>query len=594
MVASRTPRSEPTPGDPPGEDLEADQEPGECLVEAVRFRWPDPAARLLLAVSGGVDSTALMLLAAARFGPARLAVAHVHHGMQADADQWADQVRDQAAALGLVFHLRRLDGQAAAARRHDGLGPEGWARRERYRVLAELARELKAVAVLTGHQRDDQIETHLLQAARGAGDRGLAAMVPARLLVGGPAGRDGPWLLRPFLSVPRARLADVVRQAGWRAIDDPSNHDRARRRSRLRLARQAVAADIPLARVLSVIAGHRARDDDARQRAESDLALVSLVPETAVPIPARPQRPVREPGQSPVPGGTKPGGQIEDDGARIKRPHGQALRAEPKFIAEDEHRLTAPHLSRTALGALTPERRADLWRYWLASAGLAAPSRRRLDEIDRQMVRAEGPEGRVAHDGWLLIRFQDRIGLLSRLPPAPGSVLLDAARLLPGAGGAAALTLRDDHWGLERLPDGAAGSLHRTVRLPVVLPDKVEVGPGHGGDRWRAVAPDGRQAGPAHALRKLWQEGGVPPWLRPCLPVLRDPATGRLLAAVPFGQIVTPGTGPGPWPAAEHETAPGAGPVTGPVTRPGAGPTLLWLPPLAWLPWLDGVRRQAL
>lgn len=573
MAASRTPRSESTDSAPTGrrpdqdpdrdygDDADRDcgddagryagddaaryagddavQDPGQRLIQAVASRWPDPAARLLLAVSGGVDSSALMLLAAACLGRARLVVAHVDHGMQADAGRWADQVRDQAASLGLTFHLCRLDGRSAAARRHDGLGPEGWARRERYRALAELARELGAVAVLTGHQRDDQIETHLLQAGRGAGDRGLAAMAAARPLCAGPAGPEGPWLLRPFLAVPRSRLAEVVWQAGWQAIVDPSNHDQARRRSHLRLARAGPGSTDRDDLVLATIARHRARDELARARAEADLASAWIA---------------------------------ESRFTRLNESN-----------ESNESSIITSLLSRQALIALAPARRAEVWRFWLAIAGLAAPTRRRLEEIDRQMVVARGSEGRVAHDGCLVVRYRDRVGLLERLPAPvrPGQL---ETRLLRGQvnGGPVEMALVDGYWVLTRAQAGAGAKEARgataagrspcwDLALPVDLPDRVLIGAGRAEERWRGPVPEGGSVGPSHALRKLWQEGGVPPWLRPALPVFRDPVNDRLLAAFPFGQV-------------DRREGP-AGAAGGPVLR--------WRPPPAWLPWLDGRGRRA-
>ena len=499
MAASRTP----TPESPSGAD------PGELLEAAVRAHCPEPTARLLLAVSGGVDSTALMLLAAARLGRARLSVGHVHHGMQAGADGWAEQVRCQAAALGLNFHSCHLDGRAAAARRYEGLGPEGWARRERYRALGALARQLGAAAVLVAHHRDDQIETHLLQAQRGAGDRGRAAMAVWRPLLPGPAGRTGPGLLRPFLTVPRSRLAAIVWQAGWRPVLDPSNEDPARPRSRLRLTR-AAHDDVDTA-LLAVIARHQARDETARQVAAADLTAI-----------------------------------------------------ESGFTSFDEDGAAPRLLSRRALAALPPVRRAEVWRYWLEAASLGPPTRRRLAELDRQMVDIAAVEARVAHQGRLVVRHRDRIGLLERLPEVPpplrcrdpGGSCLDLARI-------------DGRWVLSPCPVGQ-GSW--AIRLPADLPAEIEIGPGRADDRWRAVpmpsASPGGRAERSHSLRKLWQEGGLPTWLRPALPVVREAASGRLLAAFPFGRSA--------------------------VTDCRIDCRVLrWQPLPAWLPWLQDAGRPA-
>ena len=495
---------------------------------AARLDPADADAPIVLAVSGGVDSTALMLVAAATLAPARLVVVHVHHGMQVPADAWAAQVRRQARALGLRFRLQRLDGQGAAARRYDGLGPEGWARRERYRTLAAAAREVGARAVVTAHHRDDQIETHLLQAARGAGDRGLAAMAPARLLA---EGGSGPvWLLRPFLALPRERLRAIVDAAGWQAVDDPSNDDPARRRSRLRADRRARlddGADARAARaaadaaLLTAIERHRGADARARRQAIDDLEQARV-----------PRR-------------------------RAETAAGASDRRELEFIrVPDRGRPlepeTRPPLQRPALALMPPERRAALWRLWLEKAGLGAPTRRRLDEIDRQMVLAEGAEGRVRHDGMLIVRHRDRIGLIDALPVPLATRRIAASALLAAEGGS------DD------APNGDESGFDTCwmIALPADLPATVEIGPGRAGERWRPPVRDTRAR--SRLLRKLWQEGGIPSWLRPALPVLRDPASGRLLAAAPFGRLGRRG-------------------------RPaGAGERVwCWRPAPAWRPWLE-------
>ncbi|WP_454692553.1 tRNA lysidine(34) synthetase TilS [Achromobacter aloeverae] len=172
-----------------------------------------------LAVSGGADSAMLAVHAAAVARPLGLSlfIYHVHHGLFAEADAWADRVRALGAALGLP--VRVLPVQVAA---DSGAGIEGAAREARYRALAEAARADGVAHILLAHHQDDQAETVLLRLLRGAGPEGLAAMAAA-------SERDGITYLRPWLGVPRARIREAAAAyaaaSGWTAVQDPSNAD---------------------------------------------------------------------------------------------------------------------------------------------------------------------------------------------------------------------------------------------------------------------------------------------------------------------------------------------------------------------------------
>ncbi len=184
---------------------------------------------IAVAVSGGRDSTALWHATARAAAGSDLQVValHVHHGLQAEADKWVRHLQRQArrwSASGLPVRLawRRLRGAPAA-----GESIEAWARRERYRTLAEMARDCDAGVVLLAHHRCDQAETFLLQALRGAGPAGLAAM-PREAL------RDGIVWARPWLEQPRRAIDAYVRRHRLGYVDDLSNADRALARNRLR------------------------------------------------------------------------------------------------------------------------------------------------------------------------------------------------------------------------------------------------------------------------------------------------------------------------------------------------------------------------
>lgn len=186
--------------------------------------------RLAVAASGGRDSTALLhaVARAARGSPVEVVALHVHHGLQAGADAWLAHVRQQCrrwatAGLPLLFLSTRLAGAP-----QPGESVEAWARRERYRALAAMARQARAQAVLLAHHRTDQAETVLLQALRSAGAAGMAAMGEQREF-------EGVTFLRPWLEQPRAAIEAYVRRHRLAWVDDPSNADARYARNRLRL-----------------------------------------------------------------------------------------------------------------------------------------------------------------------------------------------------------------------------------------------------------------------------------------------------------------------------------------------------------------------
>lgn len=211
--------------------------------------WPegnDPAARLGLAVSGGPDSLALLLLAqAAR--PGRIAAATVDHGLRPESAAEAAMVAKVCAGLGVAHATLRVvlsAGNLSAA-----------ARRGRYAALAEWAAQAGLAALATAHHADDQAETLLLRLNRASGVSGLAGVRARGPLPGGGL------VLRPLLGWRRTELATVVTAAGLIAADDPTNHDPAFDRARLR-AHLASAdwLDVP---ALAASASHLADADAA-------------------------------------------------------------------------------------------------------------------------------------------------------------------------------------------------------------------------------------------------------------------------------------------------------------------------------------------
>lgn len=176
-------------------------------------------AHYVLAYSGGLDSTVLLHLLAGRV-PVR--AVHVHHGLQAQADGWAQHCATQCTALNVPCTILRVEIPANNLRAQ---GMEAAARDARY---AALAAELQAGDVLlTAQHANDQAETVLLQLLRGAGPKGLAAMPERREFA-------GTLLLRPLLPVLRRQIRDWADAHGLSWVEDPSNLDPALERSWLR------------------------------------------------------------------------------------------------------------------------------------------------------------------------------------------------------------------------------------------------------------------------------------------------------------------------------------------------------------------------
>ncbi len=177
-------------------------------------------ARVLVAVSGGADSVAL-LHALLGIGQ-RVAAAHVHHGLRGrEADADLAFVADLSRSLGVPFAFARVD---AAAR--DGRSPEARARSLRYEALERIRVAGDHAHLATAHHLDDQAETVLLRAVRGTGIAGLAAIRP-RL-------EDGR-VLRPLLETRRADLRRYLVERGLSFREDATNADPATPRNRLRL-----------------------------------------------------------------------------------------------------------------------------------------------------------------------------------------------------------------------------------------------------------------------------------------------------------------------------------------------------------------------
>jgi tRNA(Ile)-lysidine synthase len=299
------------------------------------LKLPSPLA---VAYSGGADSTALLLLCAEQY-PGQVQAIHIHHGLQAAADDFVAHCQAFCSALNVPLHVVHVQARNAA-----GDSPEDAARRARYGALAGKILELnQAVAqqniagaaiktVVVAQHADDQVETLLLALSRGAGLPGLSGM-PAKWQ------RDGVDFARPLLEVPAAEIrawlaarglaarypgsADFASTLGQGWIEDPTNTDTQFTRNRIRqVLLPALQQTFP-----------QFRETFARSARNAALAQV-LLTQAAM-----------------------------EDIANTGNP--------PRIVA---------------LQGLSPERQANALRHWLKSTHGVSPSAAQLDELQSQIA----------------------------------------------------------------------------------------------------------------------------------------------------------------------------------------------------------------
>lgn len=234
-----------------------------------------PALPLAVGLSGGADSTAL-LLACAQKWPGQVQAIHVHHGLQAAADDFERHCLALCGRLQVPLTVRRID-----ARHAPGESPEDAARRARYKAfeaVVQFNQALPAIySIALAQHADDQVETLLLALSRGAGVAGLAAM-PAHWT------RSGIFWHRPLLRVAGAQVRDWLQAQGQSWVEDPSNADERFTRNRIR-ARLLPALDAAFPSFRDTFArssGHAAEASTLLlELAQQDLLQVGTPPQLA-------------------------------------------------------------------------------------------------------------------------------------------------------------------------------------------------------------------------------------------------------------------------------------------------------------------------
>jgi tRNA(Ile)-lysidine synthase len=246
------------------------------------FRGLEGLPGIVVAVSGGPDSTALLVLAARwtkrqKKRPPKLIAVTIDHALRPESAAEAAAVKRLARRLGVPHVTLRWRDKKPKS------GLQEAARIARYRLLAGAAARVGYAHILTAHTLDDQAETVLFRLARGSGLAGLAGMATASIL---PVGGEGIFLVRPLLHVPKSRLVATLKAAAINCAEDPSNSDPKFTRARLRALMPALAREGLDARGLSRLAARM-------RRAEATIEFaVRAARDALVPSPWRAHAPI--------------------------------------------------------------------------------------------------------------------------------------------------------------------------------------------------------------------------------------------------------------------------------------------------------------
>lgn len=184
--------------------------------------WFEPPIRIVVGVSGGADSLALLHLLLRLMGSERLVVAHLDHGWREGSAADAAFVRNTAVSWNIPFHGRRLEEKPES-------GLEAYGRQARYDFFKQVALCENATFIVVGHTRDDQIETIMMNLIRGSGPEGLTGMEPMS-----HSGVGNVMIIRPLLHTSRQEIERYCQQHNLHPIQDETNQDTSFLRNRIR------------------------------------------------------------------------------------------------------------------------------------------------------------------------------------------------------------------------------------------------------------------------------------------------------------------------------------------------------------------------
>lgn len=374
----------------------------------------------VVALSGGLDSTALLHLMANYASKKTIAV-HVNHGLSPNADQWQHHCAAICEQLKIPFYSEKIDVSPS-----QGESIENVARELRYAALKKYIEKNRVL--LTAHTKDDQAETFLLQALRGAGPKGLAAM---SFLTSFGLGRH----CRPLLSFSREELGEYVRDQKLTWIEDESNQN-------TRFDRNFLRRD-----VLPTIKERWPSAGDTITRAAMQCARTTQLLE--------------------------------------------------EIAAEDLRLIQSKLPNRLSIEAckqLSFERQNNVLRFWFRQFNLLMPSEKQLQQIKQQFFESESDaQPLFTLQGYELRRYRDDLYLINTMSEHDEKLSLKWNTK-------EALTLPND-----------LGVLQKENLSSTTIPETVCVRFRQGGEKLGK-----------HCLKKMFQEWGVPPWLRSRVPLIYD------------------------------------------------------------------------
>ena len=427
-----------------------------------RFTQGASDKQLLVGVSGGVDSVALLSLAADwQQHPQRsVRAVYIDHGLQSQSEQWLQHCQQLCENLSVEFHTRQVK-----VNLNTGLSPEAAARDARYDALLQMIKQGEYLC--TGHHANDQAETLLLQLLRGAGVSGLAAMPACREFGQG-------FLARPLLNITRDEILHYAKSKALQWCEDPSNQSLGYDRNYIRHKVLPVIEQRwpSVANSLSRSAAHCA---------EADVLLKELA---AVDL-ADNRLGARE--------GNKEGNRAEE---HLSKDPSDADRF-------DNHQ----QISVSKLHSLSLPRCKNSLRHWIAASGYLPPSQAQLQQIVDGLVNAsDDSHGLVNFGSAQVTRYNNQlyIGVRGSFEQAPDFEYQWSNREQP-------LVIAEAGWTLRT---GSHPALQSTTVETLTVRNR------RGGERLRS---DG--AAHSVSVKSLLQQKRVPPWQRSRLALVYEGET---------------------------------------------------------------------